>query len=191
MSDGTGNTPTEKAQDGQTAADEGPRFSPAMIATLVAVPVMVIAGFITYAALHFSADDTPPSPVESYTTTAADAARCAEFIKKLPDELGDFEGKSVDGTTVRWTRADSDPVVVRCGVERPHELAPTSSLQVINPVQWFMTDTIEGRGQAYVSVDHRPYVAVWVPAGAGNAPITDVSALIEKNLQRAPLDFGR
>ncbi|EGD56990.1 DUF3515 domain-containing protein [Gordonia neofelifaecis] len=201
MSDGTEKKSAElKPADEQTsetssttkaAAESGSRLSPALIATLVAIPVMVLAGFITYAALNFSSSDSESSPVESYATSAADSAKCAAFIDQLPEKLGDFGDKSVDGTTVRWTKPDSDPVVLRCGVERPDELAPTSALQVINPVQWFMTDTIDGRGQAFVSVDHRPYVAVWVPVGAGNAPITDVSALIEAHLERAPLDFGK
>ena len=52
------------------------------------------------------------------------------------------------------------------------------------------SDSIAGSGEAYVSVDHRPYVAMWVPANAGNGPITDVSATIEEVLPRAPLDFG-
>ncbi|GEE03576.1 membrane protein [Gordonia spumicola] len=169
------------------------RLSPALIATLVAVPVAVIALFITFAAIKGSRHADPdPIPVDSYSTTGAEGAdKCPAFIDLLPDALGDFGGKTVDGTTVRWTKDDSEPIVLRCGVTRPGELAPTSSLQVIDPVQWFMTDTIEGRGQVYVCVDHRPYIAMWVPAGAGNAPITDVSNLIAKHLVRAPLDFGK
>lgn len=113
-----------------------------------------------------------------------------DFVEKLPAELGDFNDKTIDDTTVRWRKADSDPIVLRCGVQRPADFAPTSSLQVINPIQWFLTDTVDGVGQAYVSVDHRPYIAVWLPTGAGNAPITDISALIAENLTPSPLDFG-
>ncbi|MGB3696230.1 MAG: DUF3515 domain-containing protein [Gordonia sp. (in: high G+C Gram-positive bacteria)] len=188
MSDPAEQTPADDSTD--TVTDRSRRLSPALIATLIAIPVMVIAGFVTYAAMNYSASDRARVPVDSYAV-AADTSACKPFLDALPDTLGDFGDRSVDGTTVRWTRPDSDPVVLRCGVERPAELAPTSALQVINPVQWFMTDTIEGSGQAYISVDHRPYVAVWVPAGAGNAPITDISALIEQHLERAPLDFGK
>ncbi|WP_235831299.1 DUF3515 domain-containing protein [Gordonia zhaorongruii] len=177
----------------QSDPEKSTQLSPALIATLVVIPVVVLALFIAFAAVNYSnrpGDD--PSPVEGYATAqGAGADKCPSFIDALPDTLGDYTGKSVDGTTVRWGKDDSEPIVVRCGVERPAELAPTSSLQVIDPVQWFMTDTVRGVGQAYVSVDHRPYIAVWVPSGAGNAPITDVSALVAKHLERAPLDFGR
>jgi len=178
--------------DDETGREDA-RLSPALIATLVAVPVAVIALFITFAAIKSSnRPDADPIPVESYSLAQGEGAdQCPAFIKALPDTLGDFTDKSVDGTTVRWTQADSEPIVLRCGVTRPAELAPTSSLQVIDPVQWFMTDTIEDRGQVYVCVDHRPYIAMWIPVGAGNAPLTDVSNLIARTLTRAPLDFGK
>lgn len=174
----------------ETGQSDEPRLSPALIATLIAVPVMVIAGFIAFAALKYSGDEPAPSPVESYATGGPGAELCADFIEKLPAQLGEFNDKTIDDTTVRWRKADSDPIVLRCGVQRPADFAPTSSLQVINPIQWFLTDTVDGVGQAYVSVDHRPYIAMWLPAGAGNAPITDVSGLIAEHLKASPLDFG-
>lgn len=185
--------PDENLRDpkpADTDASGDPRLSPALIATLIAVPVMVIAGFIAFAALKYSGDDPAPSPIESYATGGPGAEQCGDFVEKLPAELGDFNDKTIDDTTVRWRKADSDPIVLRCGVQRPADFAPTSSLQVINPIQWFLTDTVDGVGQAYVSVDHRPYIAVWLPTGAGNAPITDISALIAENLTPSPLDFG-
>ncbi|WP_040508903.1 DUF3515 domain-containing protein [Gordonia soli] len=164
----------------------GPRLSPVLIATLVTIPVMVIVAFITYAALR--PDDAPP--IESYRTQAA--PQCPAFLAALPDTFKGFGTKAVSDSQASWPNSESggDPLVVRCGVERPAGLAPTSNLQVVHPVQWFITDTIDGVGQAYVCVDHRPYVAIWVPANAGNGPITDVSALIDRELPRAPLDFG-
>ena len=172
--------------------DEKRQLSPALIATLVAIPVMVIAGFITFAALKNRA--APDTPVDSYAVTGQDAKACDDFIAALPDSFGDYAGKEVTGDLVRWPSVDpergGDPITLRCGVVRPDDLAPTSALQVIDPVQWFITDSIEGRGQAYVVVDRRPYVGVWVPAGAGNAPLTDISKVIAQKLPAAPLDFG-
>lgn len=165
----------------------GPRLSPALIATLVAIPAMVIVGFIAFAALR----PDPTTPIEEYTAGESASADCGRLIAELPQTFEGFGDKQVDGTTVRWPAdGDGDPVTLRCGISRPSELSPTSNLQVINPVQWFITDTVEGAGQAYVCVDHRPYVAMWIPANAGNGPITDVSAVIERTLPRGPLDFG-
>ena len=168
----------------------GPRLSPALIATLVTIPIMVIVGFITYAALKSS--DQQQTPVDSYTAaTSADAGRCATLMAALPESFEGFGTKQVDGDTATWKGSDGgDPVTVRCGVDRPSELAPSSRLQTVNGVQWFITDTIENRGQAYVCVDHRPYVALWVPVSGGNSSITDVSAAIGRVLPTGPLDFG-
>ena len=166
------------------------RWSPALIATLITVPVLVIAGFIAFAALKYSGNDDPQTPVDGYATGGPGAGQCTDFIAKLPAQLGDFNDKTIDDTTVRWRKEGSAPLVLKCGVQRPEALEPTSALQVINPIQWFLTDSLDDAGQAYVSVDHRPYIAVWVPLRAGNAPITDLSALIAENLTPAPLDFG-
>lgn len=162
-----------------------------MIATLIAIPVMVIAGFIAFAVMKNR--QVPTTPIESYATSSEQVQACGSLIESLPVSFGEYGDKKVDGTTVRWQRTDGgsrEPLVLRCGVARPAGLAPTSALQVINPVQWFITDTDTERGQAYVVVDRRPYVAVWVPIGAGNGPLTDISALVAK-LPQAPLDFGR
>ena len=173
-----------------SAADEPARLSPALIATLVAIPAMVLAGFIVFAV--FKSSEQAMTPVDSYATVEQDAAACGPLIAKLPESFGDFGGREIDGDTVRWTSSaddDGDPLVFKCGVARPEALAPTSALQVINPTQWFITDTDEERGQAYVLVDRRPYVAVWVPKSAGNGPLTDISGLMAQ-LPAAPLDFG-
>lgn len=169
--------------------DSGPRLSPALIATLVTIPVMVIVGFIVFAALRPGNSDS--TPVDSYAAESSTPAECPKFLAALPQTFEGYGDKKISGTQASWPASkDGDPVIVRCGVSRPAELSPTSNLQVVNPVQWFITDSIEGSGQAFICVDHRPYVALWVPVNAGNGPITDVSAAIERTLPRGPLDFG-
>lgn len=186
--DSSGDTIPEQASHARYG-DSGPRLNPALIATLVAIPVMVIVGFIVFAALRPDSSDS--TPVESYAAESSAPAECAQFLASLPQTFEGYGDKRVSGTQASWAAdKEGDPVIVRCGVSRPAELSPTSNLQVVNPVQWFITDSIEGSGQAFVCVDHRPYVALWVPVNAGNGPITDVSAAIERTLPRGPLDFG-
>ncbi len=190
--------PAEPA-DPDTASEPGRQqpgrqLSAGLVATLVAIPVMVLAGFITFAALRFSGgtdSDDAVTPIDSYATQAAAASDCAKLSAALPRTFPGFGDRTITGDTVTWP-ADKGggPVRLRCGVTRPADFSPSSSLQVVHPVQWFLTDTVEGTGQAFVSVDHRPYVALWLPIGAGNAPITDVSAAIDNTLPRGPLDFG-
>ncbi|QHN19972.1 DUF3515 family protein [Gordonia amarae] len=147
---------------------------------------MVLTFFVVVAALK---PDGESNPVESLAAPQSDSPDCAKLVAALPERFDGFSDKKTGDGIVRYTSDDGD-IIVRCGVERPKDLAPTSALQVVNPVQWFMTDTREGSGQAYVAVDRRPYVALWLPITAGNAPITDVSTAISKALPVAPLEFG-
>ncbi|MGW0036653.1 DUF3515 domain-containing protein [Gordonia sp. NPDC003376] len=182
-------TPDDSDETPAPDSPSGPRLSPALIATLITIPVMVIVGFITFAALK--ADQDESTPVDGYAVASSTVGdQCATFLADLPGSFDGFGSKSVDGDRATWSADDGDPIVVRCGVDRPNGLAADSRLQAVNNVQWFITDTEEGRGQAYVCVDHRPYVALWVPVSAGNASITAVSAAIGRTLTPGPLDLG-
>jgi hypothetical protein len=170
-------------------ADE--RRSPALIATLVAIPVVVVVLFIAVAATRTGGGDEA-TPLA--TTSATPSAECSRLLDALPRTFAGYGTRTVDGGLVQWpsTRSGSDdtgPVQLRCGVARPTGLAPTSALQVVDPVQWF-SSTQDSRGTLWVAVDHRPYVALWLPVNVGNGPITDVSAVIDRILPRASLDLG-
>ncbi|MFW0791889.1 DUF3515 domain-containing protein [Gordonia sp. CPCC 205333] len=180
-----GAEPSEPAATGGSTAPS--RLHPALIATLVAIPIMVLVGFITFAALKPDAG----SPIDSYAAASNTGTDCAKLITALPSRFNGYGDKSIEGSVVRWaSSSDGEAISLRCGVGRPDGLAPSSKLQVVHPVQWYITDTIDGRGQAYVAVDHRPYVALWIPLNAGNAPITEVSGVIDRILPRAPLELG-
>lgn len=185
-------TPDEVGENTDEAPVAGGRLSPALIATLVAIPVMVLVGFIVFAAMR----PDPVNPVDTYESVGEVPAECGRLLAELPQSFEGFGDKQLTEDRAVWpTTGAGDDITVRCGVSRPAELSPTSNLQEIHAsgqagVQWFITDTVDGSGQAYVSVDHRPYVAMWVPTGAGNGPITDVSGIIDRVLERGPLDFG-
>ncbi|GAA1480999.1 hypothetical protein GCM10009624_14390 [Gordonia sinesedis] len=188
----TGTTASDRnAPDRHASYDDGGgRLSPALIATLVTIPIMVLVGFIAFAAVK-TPDNAGDTPIQSYAAESSAPAECAKFLAALPDRFTGFDAKQIEGAQASWgsTRAGG-PLTVRCGVTRPAELTTSSALQEVFPVQWFLSDNIQGSGQAFVAVDHRPYVAIWIPVNAGNAPISDVSAVIDRTLPRAPLDFG-
>lgn len=170
-------------------ADE--RRSPALIASLVAIPVVVVVLFIAVAATRTGGDDAS-LPLASASATPS--AECTRLLGALPQTFAGYGDRTVSDGLVQWpsTRSGTDdtgPVQLRCGVARPSGLAPTSALQVVEPVQWF-SSTQESRGTLWVAVDHRPYVALWLPVNVGNGPITDVSAVIDRVLPRASLDLG-
>ncbi len=182
-------TTTGEPDHARYEGGSGPRLSPALIATLVTIPIMVIVGFITYAALKSS--DQQQTPVDSYTAaTSADAGRCATLMAALPESFEGFGTKQVDGDTATWKGSDGgDPVTVRCGVDRPSELAPSSDCRrstVCSGSSPTRSRTV-GRPMCVSITD---YVALWVPVSGGNSSITDVSAAIGRVLPTGPLDFG-
>ncbi len=161
------------------------RLSPAFLATLIAIPVMIIVAFITFAALRGSTE----SPLEPMAAQPGTEKACAPLMAALPTTLGAYGNKSVSGSAAKWRASNGDAVFLRCGVARPSGLVPSSRLQVVDSAQWFITDDRDN-GVAYVAVDHRPYVALWLPMNSGSAPISDVTALIDKHLVRAPLELS-
>lgn len=170
------------------------RLRPAVIASIITIPVMVIVGFITYAVLKTDDAASSDTPVKSMSAPQQASPDCAKLIAALPETFDGFEKRETsDDGMVSWPPGDQvpGPVQVRCGVDRPESLSPTSGLQVVDPVQWFLVSApTKNKGFLWYAVDHRPYVAIWLPENAGNGPIQQVSTLIDENLPRAPIDLG-
>ncbi len=170
------------------------RISPAVIASIITIPVVVIVGFITYAVMKTDVSTSSDTPVKSMSAPQQADPDCAKLIAALPETFDGFgKRKTSDDGMVSWPPGDQvpGPVQVRCGVDRPESLSPTSGLQVVDPVQWFLVSAkTEARGFLWYAVDHRPYVAIWLPENVGNGPIQQISAIIDANLPRAPIDLG-
>ena len=84
-----------------------------------------------------------------------------------------------------WT-ADGEPVILRCGLDRPAEFVVGSPLQVVDAVQWFeLAD--QGRS-TWFAVDRPVYVALTLPQGSGPTPIQEISDVIAKSLGAKPID---
>ena len=76
----------------------------------------------------------------------------------------------------------SDPVVVlRCGVAKPSGLQPTSFLDTINEVDWFVVERPDAR--VFTTVGRTANVELTIPRAHEPAvgPLVDVAAAIEAN----------
>lgn len=170
------------------------RLSPAVIASIITIPVMVIVGFITYAVVKSDSSASADTPVKTMSASQQASPDCAKLIAALPETFDGFEKRETsDNGMASWPPGDQvpGPVQLRCGVDRPESLSPTSGLQVVDPVQWFLVSSeTEARGFLWYAVDHRPYVAIWLPENVGNGPIQQISTLIDENLPRASIDLG-
>ncbi|GLZ35490.1 hypothetical protein Lesp02_76770 [Lentzea sp. NBRC 105346] len=172
-----------------------------LIAVAVGLAVLLAAG-VAALGLVLGTSSTPPSdeagrsgPLALVTVDAPAAAspECTTLVDKLP--VGLPSGKDMlprreiaspaPVGAVAWGDAQHDPVVLRCGLNRPSELSPTSELRVISDVTWLVVD---GSGAATWYVVDRPvYVALTVPGDAGTGPLQDVSTTIRDLLPKAPV----
>ncbi len=126
------------------------------------------------------------------TPTGADLALCRSLVSDLPDSVVDAEAREVspdDGLVAAW----GDPaIVLRCGVDRPALLEPTSYCFEINGVGWYAESDgkpLDGTQQptstvVFTTIGRRPYVEVTVPPDDSRSPVdplTDVAAAITAN----------
>jgi hypothetical protein len=167
----------------------------AIVAAIV-VAVAAIVGLLAYVALRQGPTAKPAIPLATTSAPQADSEPCRALIATLPDTMGDFQRATIaDPAPVgaaAWTGpAGIEPVILRCGVDRPADFVVGAPLQMVNAVSWFEAAG-EGEGAStWYAVDHgtpATYVALTLPQGSGPTPIQTVSELIEKVMPARPLD---
>lgn len=190
-------TPTEqtdqhRADPAETKQKE--KRSPALIATAIALPVALVVGVIAAAAIAGRTPVIEPVGLGPVQAPDAQSAECSALMENLPEDMGDYTRAELRDpapeATAAWRPAEGEPVVLRCGLERPPEFHQASALTVIDDVQWF---EISGAAQGidastWYAVDRGVYVALTVPNGSGPTPLQDASAAISTSMPQKPLD---
>jgi hypothetical protein len=174
---------------------EDTRRSPALIATAVALPVALIVAVLVIAVIARQHPSREPLALGSVPQPQANGQACTTLLPALPSALGSYTradlAQPAPPATVGWQQPDGgDPVVLRCGLERPAEFIKSAALQVINGVDWFeVRDPASGvtSGTWYV-VDRGTYIAVTMPDKAGPTPLQDISNTVKKVLPARPID---
>lgn len=171
-------------------SDAPPR---ALVIAALVVAVGSVGGVLAVAANRH----TPAQPVAIAAVPApqSEGPECRALLATLPDRLGDFHrAATADPTpagTAAWT-ADgiADPVILRCGLDRPAEFMVGTPLQLVNEVQWFRLEDPDAPRTTWVSVDRAAYVALTLPNGSGSAPIQTLSEVIERTMPTMPIRPG-
>jgi len=176
-------------------ADAG-RPSRALLIAAVALAVVAIGAILAIAATRHA----PPQPVVLPAVAAPQAtnAACRALADALPQRLGDYQRASLaqpapPGAAAWRTGPDGEPVVLRCGLDRPAEFVVGSPIQV---VQWFeVPGGRQSAGEAgrstWYTVDRPVYVALTLPAGSGPTPIQQLSEVIDHTVAAVPIDPGQ
>jgi hypothetical protein len=171
----------------------------ALIIVAIALAVATIGVILAIAATR----EAPPRRVAVPAVPApqADGTACRGLMGALPQRLGDYQRAPLEQpaphAVAAWRSGpDSDPVVLRCGLDRPAEFVLGSPIQVVDRVQWFQVRSEQqsagdaGRSTWY-TVDRGVYVALTLPTGSGPTPIQRLSEAIDRSIPAAPIDPGQ
>ncbi|HZC52462.1 MAG TPA: DUF3515 domain-containing protein [Mycobacterium sp.] len=169
----------------------------------VALAIAAIGAILVIAANR----EAPPQPVAIPAVPAPHAAgaACRALTDALPQRLGNYQRASVaqpapQGAAAWRSGPDGQPVVLRCGLDRPAEFVVGSPIQVVDRVQWFEVGAQQqsagppsnnaGRSTWY-TVDRPVYVALTLPSGSGPTPIQQLSEVIDRTIAAVPIDPAR
>jgi len=134
---------------------------PVLIAALVVAVGSVVAVLVVAAVLQRPAGEAPVA-ITSVPAPRADSPECRALIEALPGQLGDYRRAGVvepapAGTAAWQAGGDGEPLILRCGLERPLEFVMGSPIQVVDAVQWFRVGEAgvgdDGVGEAGVGDD--------------------------------------
>ena len=127
-----------------------------------------------------SAGALGPVAVPAPPSSAAAARGCPAVISHLPVVLAGRQSRPAQSVSPYVAAWGDPPIVLRCGVPRPVAFVRTSSLTVVNGVQWLA----ERRPGAvlWTAVDREVYVEVSVPAAYTSAAVVDLSGALTQAL---------
>ncbi len=96
-----------------------------------------------------------------FATAPGTSESCRSLVSSLPTTVADQQSTPVDSPRVA---AWGDPrIVLRCGVQPPAELEPTSRCDDVDGIGWF-TQKRDGGGRLFTTIGRDPDVSVEVPA---------------------------
>ncbi|MEU1982378.1 DUF3515 domain-containing protein [Nocardia sp. NPDC019395] len=191
-----GTSPDDDTEAPDSAEPERAPYSPALIATAVALPVALLVAVVVAAVIVLRGPaEREPLALGPVPAPAAEGPACSALLPALPADLGDFTRSTLvepaPPATAAWQRADGgEPVVLRCGLDRPLEFNRASPLQVVNGVQWFEIRDEAAQTATWFAVDRETYIAVTLPDGSGPTPLQVVSDTITAQLPAQPIDPG-
>lgn len=172
------------------------RYSPGMIATAVSLPAALIVALIVAAVVMQRSSPAEPVAITTVPAPDAQSSECASLMDVLPEQLGDLKRAELLEPAPEGAAAWRDPailgepVVLRCGLERPLEFDRASALQIVNGVNWFEIsgESMGLESSTWYAVDRGIYVAVTIPNGSGPTPIQVLSNTVSDAVAKQPID---
>ncbi|HEX5144402.1 MAG TPA: DUF3515 domain-containing protein [Mycobacterium sp.] len=166
----------------------------AVLIAALAVAVAAAVAVVVVAALHQS--QRAPVAIATVPAPHATEAACQTLLAALPDRLGDYQrARAVEpvpaGAAAWQAQAGTEPVILRCGLDRPAEFVLGAPLQVVDAVSWLRVADAGTDGRiTWFAVDRPVYIALTLPPGSGPTPIQELSEVIAKSLPAQPIAPG-
>src|SRR5258705_5735444 len=113
----------------------------ALLIAAIVVAEGAVMGILVFAALRQAPPEHRPVAIASVPAPKADSAECRALLDALPDELGDYRRAAAadpaPAGAAAWQAApDGEPVILRCGLDRPGEVVVGSPIQVLDARPW-------------------------------------------------------
>ncbi|MCW2770343.1 MAG: hypothetical protein JWR27_1776 [Aeromicrobium sp.] len=134
---------------------------------LAALPLLLVAGC------------SRGLDVDAYPTERGTRLDCKAMNADAPRKVAGEDSILVaDDNAVAW---GAPPIILRCGVERPAALLPTSQCFLVDGVDWFAETTADG--YLFTTIGRRFFVSVEVPKEYDPAAdaLADVADAVEKH----------
>jgi hypothetical protein len=114
---------------------------------------LVLAGAAVLAACSGALD------VDDYPTTSGTSIDCKALLADVPRKVAGQAAREVtDDVAAAW---GDPPIILRCGVEKPAGLKPSSPCFPVRDVGWFAEKTPDG--YLFTSIGRRFFVSLEVP----------------------------
>ena len=159
-------------------------------AALIAALVLAIGAVVVILAIAATRQHTAPVVVAAVPAPHAHDAACQKLVEALPRRLGDYTRAALAqpapvGAAAWQPAREGDPVVLRCGLDRPTDFVVGSPIQQVDRVQWFQVS--QDQRSTWYAVDRPVYLALTLPPGSGPTPIQQLSELIDRTMAVRPV----
>ena len=159
-------------------------------AALIAALVLAIGTVVVILAIAATRHHTPPVVVAAVPAPHAHDSACEHLVEALPQRLGDYTRATLAqpapvGAAAWQPAGEGDPVVLRCGLDRPTDFVVGSPIQQVDRVQWFQVS--QDQRSTWYAVDRPVYLALTLPPGSGPTPIQQLSELIDRTMPTRPV----
>ena len=177
-------------EHGAVLTDGPPRW---LLVAGIAVATAAVVAVLVFAAVDRRSSQ-PPLVIPAVPAPQASSQECQTVLAALPQQLGDYRRATpadpVPPATAAWQGRSGDPVILRCGLDRPTDFVVGAPIQVVDSVQWFEARGPDNSRTTWFTVDRPVYIALSLPQGSGPTPIQQLSDVVSAKLPAVSIRPG-